>query len=134
MKKVLATALLLFSIQGFAGGISYEVKLLSLTETKNAEYTLKYKSIKSGEIYTIYLSYNKWGYIFDSMFSQDKYNSAINLLKKQMKQKTPVRFGWWGPCVIDKNKNIYRSDALVIFNEGEPDKKLEVVYPFCEYG
>ncbi|MCX4026428.1 hypothetical protein H0A36_26570 [Endozoicomonas sp. SM1973] len=134
MKNILATFLLLLSTQVFAGGGSIEVELLSMTETEDAEYTLKYRSIESGETYTVYLSYDKWGYLFDSWYSQDKYASAINLLKKQLKQKAPARFGWFRRCVVDESKNIYRSDALDIFEERNADKRIPVVYAFCEQG
>ncbi|MEQ3636557.1 MAG: hypothetical protein ABNH30_09200 [Thalassolituus sp.] len=136
MKIVFFTLLVLLSLQASAGGISEEVKLLSLTETTEDEYTLKYVSTKSDKTFTIHLSYSKLGYMFKAKFlTQEKFHSAISLLKEQLKQKNSVRFGWFGggPCVIDESKNIYRSDALEIYNEGHPNKGPQVVYAFCEY-
>lgn len=136
MKIVLLTLLVLFSLQASAGGTSEEVRLLSLTETTDDEYTLKYISSKSGKTFTIHISYSKLGYMFKAKFlTEEKYHSAISLLKEQLNQKSTVRFGWFGggPCAIDKNKNIYRSDALEIYNEGYPENGPQVVYAFCEY-
>ncbi len=134
MKTVFAAFLLLLSSQVFAGGASVEVELLSLTETREDKYILKYRNIESDEIYKIYLSYDKGRYIVNPKLTHDKYTAAISLLKKQLKQKIPVRFGWFarGPCLINKSKNIYRSDALKIYEENYPDK-AQVVYAFCQY-
>jgi hypothetical protein len=136
MKIALATFLIVYSIYAYAGGSSEPVQLLSLTETQDHKYTLKYKSTNSEKIYTIYLSYNKLGYLLQSKFlSQEKYDASIALLKKQLKNKIPVRFGWFGggPCVVNKNQLIYRSDALDIYIEKANSEKMKVVYAFCEY-
>ena len=136
MNVSLAAILIIFAVQAFAGGTSEEVTLLSLSETKEDEYTIKYRSVESNKVFTIYLSYRKLGYMFKARFlTQDKYADAIKLLEEQLKHNKNVRFGWFGggPCVVDKINNVYRSDALDIYTEDYPNRGSQVVYAFCEY-
>ncbi len=136
MKILITVTLLFLNLSAFSGGTSEEVRLISLTEIKQHEHTLMYKSVASGEIYTIGLSYSRLNYFFKARFlTQEKYDVSISLLTQQLIQGKIVRFGWFGggPCPIDEDKNIYRSDALEVYNESYSDKESNVVYAFCEY-
>ena len=138
IKPLVLIFLLAIWIPAFAGGTSEEVNLTSLVDEGNDKYTLKYKSFESGKNYTIYLSYNRWEYLRlfkASYLTKDKYDASITLLKKQLSLKKHVRFGWFGggPCLVDKENNIYRSDALDIIYEDYPNEEPKVVYSYCEY-
>jgi len=130
MKIVALITLLLFSINTFAGGDSKDVILLSLTETGDGDFELKYRDQKSSDVFTVYLSYDQERYLRKAKFlTSEKFYEAVDLLKRQLKLNGPVRFGSFGggPCVVKKEENIYRSDALHIFEGGR------VVYAFCQY-
>ncbi len=136
MRKLVAVILLIISTASYAGGTSYEIMLLSLVETKADEYILKYKVLNTEDIYEIHLSYSPMEYLLKARFlTEEKYTESIKLLKEQFLEKKPVRFGWFGggPCALNKEKSVYRSDALDIYNEGNSDKGPFVVYAFCEY-
>ena len=136
MKITIFILLVVLTFSVAAGGTSEEVELISLSEIQDDEYKLKYKSIQTGDVYTIFLSHSKIEYLFKARFlTQKTYEAGISLLKYQLNEKKPVRFGWFGggPCPVEREKNIYRSDSLNINNEGYPDKGLLVVYAFCEY-
>ncbi len=136
MKILIIVTLLVLNLSAFAGGTSEDVRLISLTKKKQHEHTLVYKSVASGEIYTIELSYSGLSYFFKARFlTQERYDVSISLLTQQLVQDKIVRLGWFGggPCPIDEDKNIYRSDALEIYNEGDSKKEPNVVYAFCEY-
>ena len=138
MKPLVLIFFFAICTSAFAGGISEEVNFIFLVDEGNGKYTLKYKNSESGKNYTIYLAYSRWEYLnlFKSSYlTKEKYDASITLLKKQLALNQPVRFGWFGggPCLVDKENNIYRSDALSIHNEGYPNEELKVVYAFCEY-
>ena len=128
--------LILISSQAIAGGVSEEVNILSLKESAPENYTLEYSSLKSGERYIVYLSYNDAHYSQNAKFlTQEKFEEGIRLLKSQVISKESVRFGWFGagPCLVDKARNIFRSDALDLYVEPYSSSKLKVAYAFCEY-
>jgi hypothetical protein len=135
MKYIILILSFLLSLSAVAGGNSQLVQFKSLTETGLNEYTLTYQKSKSKETVTLHLEYNSLQYAKLDFLSLKQYKKSIDLLKKQIDKKAPARFGSFGsgPCVIDKKNNIYRSDALDIYDEKNGNDKLLVVYAFCEY-
>jgi hypothetical protein len=130
MKIFLVILLCFFALPSFAGGSSEAVILNSLTEKEDDEFVLKYKVVSSEEIYTIHLAYDSFHYLLNARFlTKDKFRASILVLKEQLESKKVVQFGFFGggPCLIDKDKHIYRSDALDTYNNGK------IVYAFCEY-
>jgi hypothetical protein len=132
MKKLALLLLLIFPTLSFAGGDSKAVDLISLKEVSKNRYTLTYKEMESKKTITIHLEYKAFRYLLTDFLSKDKYLKAIDLLKTQISENKPCRFGG-APCVVDKEKNIYRSDALDIYSEEHGEDELSVVYAFCEY-
>jgi hypothetical protein len=128
--------LILVSSRAIAGGASEEVNILSLKESAPDNYTLEYSSLKSGERYIISLSYDEAHYSqYAKFLTQEKFEEGIRLLKSQMISQKSVRFGWFGagPCLVNKARNIFKSDALDLYVEPYSTSKLKVVYAFCEY-
>jgi hypothetical protein len=128
--------LILISSRAIAGGASEEVNILSLKESRPGKYTLEYNSLKNGKRYIIYLSYNDAHYSRNAEFlTQEKFDEGIRLLKSQVISKETVRFGWFGagPCLLNKDRNIFKSDALDLYVEPHSSSKSKVVYAFCEY-
>ena len=115
---------------------SEAVEFMSLTVKNDGNYILVYKELDSQKIFTIHISYDSKHYSKNARFlTKDKFELAINYLENQIEVNPISRFGWFGsgPCLIDKTRNEYRSDALDLYIEGGKTVGEKVVYSFCKY-
>ncbi len=130
MKTRIIVSLLLVPSLVLAGGDSREVSLKSLFQTAENTYVLKYVEGGGVDVSTLHLSYDAERYSKYARFlTQERFDQAISLLNRQLASKQVVYLGSFGggPCLVDKAKQVYRSDALDIYEGGR------VVYVFCRY-
>ncbi|WP_078082621.1 hypothetical protein [Microbulbifer mangrovi] len=130
MRTLIAAILFLIPLLSLAGGDSRDVVLVSLSETAENTYTLEYVELEGDSHFTLHLSYDARRYSKHAKFlTRTKFEQAIELLEKQIAGEKVVRLGSFGggPCIVDRENNIYRSDALDIYEGGR------VVFAFCGY-
>jgi hypothetical protein len=136
MRLFLVLILSFVNLSSNAGGTSKAVEFLSLLVNSDKSYTLVYQELDSQKTFTIHLSYGSKHYSNNAKFlTKDKFESSIIHLKEQIENNPVSRFGWFGsgPCLIDKAKNEYKSDALDLYIEGGKTVGEKVVYSFCKY-
>lgn len=136
LKAFFILVLCLVSNWSLAGGDSLTVKFMSLTASSDNDYDLVYTELESSKTVIVYLSYDEKHYSNNATFlTKEKFDLAIEHLKKQIKNNSNGRFGKMGsgPCLIDKELNKYKSDALDLYVEGGKVSGEKVVYSFCKY-